>query len=1394
MSNREDYTVGWICAIVKEYVAAQVFLDERYSGPDSVACNDTNTYTLGRMGRHKVVIAVLPDGEYGISAATGVAKDMLHSFPNVRIGLMVGIGGGAPSRKHDIRLGDIVVSASHGSSGGVFQYDFGKTIQDQKFCTTGFLNQPPTLLRCAVADIRAKFEIEGHQIEAAIEAILENKPTLRKNEVVHPVADDEACVTTCGDGPPTLIARPKRTDEDENPTIHYGLIASANQLMKDALFRDQLAKEKDVLCFEMEAAGLMNQFPCLVIRGICDYSDTHKNKEWQGYAAMTAAAYAKDLLCCIPPTKVEAEKKIKDILSDIGTSIRNIDSKLSRKEDLEILKWLSSTDYDAEQNDHFRQRQENTGQWFINSSEFRNWIEAIGQTLFCPGIPGAGKTIMVSAVIDHLKTRFSEDESAGISFIYFNFRRQGQKVQDLFSSLLMQLSRGRPALPDSLQTLYRKHQTKCTRPRIDEILETFQSIISTYAKVFIVVDALDEYQSSDGYLDTFLTNIFKIQDKTQLNILATSRHVAEIAARFHGGSLLEIRAVNQDVRTYLAGHMDRLPNFVRRDADLQNRIRSTIAQAVNGMFLLASLHIDTLTREPTVGHLELALHALPKGLDETYEQALVRIERQGGGLQQLAKAVLSWLVFAHRQLSPAELQCALAIKPGSSKLDRKFVPDVETIGSICAGLVTLDTESNVIRLVHMTAQAFFERTHDRWLPNAENDVTRACITYLFFDEFKKGPCLSNDEYDERLKSNLLYPYAIEHCIYSSQDSTDFHEETIMFLQSKASLEAAIQTHMVGDIIPFSSFKRAYRNYSQKFPKGVSMLHVAAHCGIKKAVETLILSGAEPSAKDDSNRTPLLYAATRGYETVVKQLLDADPTGVDLMSIHGRTPISHAAQLGRAGVVRLLLDTGKAKADLGDKIGRTPLSYAAKEGNGDVVKLLLETGDVNPDSEDEKGRSPLSYAARYGHGDIVKLLLETGDVDPDSKDENGRSPLSYAAWFGHGKFGHANIVKLLLETDDVNPDSKDKHGRSPLSYAAEEGSEATIKLLLDVSSTDVNSRNIDDMRTLSYAAKHGHESIVRTLFDRWNRDARAATDWPAEWFHSRILRPNIVDILLENGKLDIVSENGRSPLFWAARAGAKTIVERLLNSGKVNINSKDIFFGRTLLSWAIEGGEEEIIKLLLDVPNIDVNLQGSDGESPLITAVFLGREAITKILLNIESVEVDLKESTSSMTAFGYAAMTGNEAIMRLLLDTGMVDINTKVYSGLTPLHFAAIGDQEASVRLLLDTGKADVESRDCDGLTPLALAAQEGREGPVKLLLDRGKAYVNSRGENDKTPIIAAAERRHEGVVKLLLDTDGLDIDVKDSSGLTALDYATKNWHEPVRKLLQARLGSQDSC
>lgn len=242
----------------------------------------------------------------------------------------MGIGGGVPTLEtegNDIRLGDVVVSASRNGHSAVFQYDFGKALQGQSYRTTRILDQPPTILRNAISEIQTHHEARGHEIEEAIQIVLQKRKRLRskysrpiassdrlyRSDFVH-TNDKEKCTTVCEADSSKQVARSERTDEEDNPAIHYGPIASANTLMKDAEFRDILSKEKGVLCFEMEAAGLMNHFPCLVIRGICDYSDSHKNKDWQGYAAMTAAAYAKELLLRISPTHVQAEKNISEVL------------------------------------------------------------------------------------------------------------------------------------------------------------------------------------------------------------------------------------------------------------------------------------------------------------------------------------------------------------------------------------------------------------------------------------------------------------------------------------------------------------------------------------------------------------------------------------------------------------------------------------------------------------------------------------------------------------------------------------------------------------------------------------------------------------------------------------------------------------------------------------------------------------------------------------------------------------------------------------------------------------------------------------------------------------------------------------------------------------------------
>jgi nucleoside phosphorylase len=335
-----DYTVGWVCALSKEQTAATAMLDEEYEDLPKPP-NDYNTYTLGRVGKHNVVIACLPEGEVGNNAAATVATRMTSTFPSIKFGLMVGIGGGVPRA---VRLGDVVVSTPADGFGGVVQWDFGKAEQDDTFKRTGALNNPPTALRTALTKLKTKHELKGSMIPQYLDDLKTNWPSIAAkytrsnsledilfradyNHVEKPAeeagnsdykeggdgeeedAEDEREDQGCANCDRSKIIKRKARDT----RVHYGLIASGNQVIKDAAFRDKINKSLGghVLCFEMEAAGLMNDFPCIVIRGICDYADSHKNKAWQEHAAAAAAAFAKEFLLMVPVHEVDHLPAIK---------------------------------------------------------------------------------------------------------------------------------------------------------------------------------------------------------------------------------------------------------------------------------------------------------------------------------------------------------------------------------------------------------------------------------------------------------------------------------------------------------------------------------------------------------------------------------------------------------------------------------------------------------------------------------------------------------------------------------------------------------------------------------------------------------------------------------------------------------------------------------------------------------------------------------------------------------------------------------------------------------------------------------------------------------------------------------------------------------------------------
>lgn len=293
-----DYGVGWVCTLPKEQTVAMAMLDEIHCDlpmPEA----DSNSYTMGSIGNHNIVIACLPKGKRGTSSAASVATHMARTFPSIEVVFLIGIGGGIPSR---VRLGDVVISVPVDQYPGVVQWDMGKAEANGNFRPTGSLRPPPDALLTAVAQLESNHEMYGTQIPQYINELGEKHLNLGSR---YTLSDSR--------GEPSLD---KDTRNPGNTCVHYGLVASGNQSVHDHEVRDKLSRSfgGHVLCIEMEAAGVMDYLPCIVICGICNYADAEDNEDWEDYAAAVAAACAKELLQIVQPSDANEERSMKELL------------------------------------------------------------------------------------------------------------------------------------------------------------------------------------------------------------------------------------------------------------------------------------------------------------------------------------------------------------------------------------------------------------------------------------------------------------------------------------------------------------------------------------------------------------------------------------------------------------------------------------------------------------------------------------------------------------------------------------------------------------------------------------------------------------------------------------------------------------------------------------------------------------------------------------------------------------------------------------------------------------------------------------------------------------------------------------------------------------------------
>ncbi|KAL4905890.1 nucleoside phosphorylase domain-containing protein [Aspergillus multicolor] len=612
---------AYVCALPVELAAAIAMLDEQH--PDLPSSpGDYNTYVLGHIGAHNVVIACPSAGIYGTSSAAVVAANKRLTYPFVQIGLL-----------SNIRLGDVV--------------NLGKTVAGGRFERTGSLNKPPYAVLTAMSRLQAQYQLHQGQISTIVSDITakyqfagtefgypgEGQDQQFETEDDHPRSEEtcEHCDIT------KLVARSPR--DSLTPRIHYGLIASGNQVMKHGGTRDKLARQYDFLCFEMEAAGLLDHFPCAVIRGISDYADSHKSKQWQPYAALTAAAYTRELLTIMPVGRWHTAHSEKVIQKN-----------------------LSSYDHEKVHRRLSHKRLSNTMQWFTNHPYFQAWlVESQSPYLWCTGKTfGSGKTIVAASVVDHVRSQPKKLQAPIVFFCCESDRPQALHASIILTSFINQMYHllGLYAVPwgfdevkRMIKTFFCPHRTE---PDFEDMADIFLKITQPIKRAIYILDGLDSLTEHDI--------------KRLIKLFRSLRYHGRSSARFLFFS-----------RSYLPGNIDtaiampgvhQISTECTRDS-LTMSTSSVISRAhfkrnhpmctdfLCFLWVYLQLEIIWDTCE-TDEEIRLALSNLPPGLEETYHRCLQRIDFA----DVRALKVLKWWLL----LAPTMRSGTLSVVPTRTSL------------------------------------------------------------------------------------------------------------------------------------------------------------------------------------------------------------------------------------------------------------------------------------------------------------------------------------------------------------------------------------------------------------------------------------------------------------------------------------------------------------------------------------------------------------------------------------------------------------------------------------------------------------------------------------------------------------------------------------------------------
>lgn len=906
-----DYTIAWFTALFIELAAAKAILDELHDNLPRRP-NDNNIYTLGNIKQHNVVIVSLPIEKYGLINAATVMTDLTRTFPSIRAGFVVGIEAGAPTEA-DVRLGDVVVGTR------VMQSDLGKVVGEGEFQRTATPRYPSQLLGAAVTDLRSRDYLQQIQIDSILNKTLQKYPQfshpLSEDRLFQPGYDHVGLMGDCSacDLSKTVKRTPRPVDDVK---IHHGAIASGNQVIKNGKFRDSVAQELKVKCFEMETSGIMDVLACLPIRGICDYADSHKNKEWQPYAAVTAAACARELIEVLPvaeaqprptndpPGKVTFSSSKISSQDLIMLTLAKVDQNSSRDRHQRFLDALRFDSIDVRMAD-VKAQHSKTCEWFLDHPSYKSWLDP-GQFkdhygfLWIRGKPGAGKSTILKFAYLETKRHDRSGQAMTTSF-FFNARGQylDKSISGMYRSILLKLLE----TYTDLQAILDDHELlprgikDCPSVQILKNLlrRAFYSLGARSFTCFIdALDECDEQQIMDmvQYFEELAEHC--TEEGILVRICFSSRHYPYIDIRFGKRLTLEKQL----------GHDKDLEKYVKSrlritDSSLLEDLKAEILEKASGVFLWVVLVVQILNdayRRALPVEIRTHLSKLPNDLSALFKNILQRDEEN----KETLLLSITWILFAKRPLQPEEFFHALSSGLSLTARDSSKIrfPDARSLTSShfkrnvinsSKGLAEVTrSRPESVQFIHESVKDFLVKDNglrELW-PELEfdferpsHDILKQCC-YLYMNHHSTRQALEllpEDEFRAQSEIGQRFPFLA----YASRN--------VCFHANAAA--PAIPQELFLSSFPFPYWSKLLNFFSKPYDRhseNASLLYILSRDGLSELIRIVVKKDRQIHILEKHTATPFLLRWLAAKKMLLPLFWTARPANVSILMTEAHT--------------------------------------------------------------------------------------------------------------------------------------------------------------------------------------------------------------------------------------------------------------------------------------------------------------------------------------------------------------------------------------------------------------------------------------------------------------------------------------------------------------------------